>query len=85
MSMSISPEHQKLLSDIVATGQFKTEAEALSEALRLLKHAAHSANGPVLPPDQWRVRFEAHLASTPTTDTNFVDDSRESIYEGRGE
>jgi len=85
MSMSISPENQKLLSDAVATGKFKTEDEALAEALRLLKDVTPPEDGAVLPLAQWKSRFEAHLASTPATDAATVDDSRESIYEGRGE
>ena len=38
-----------------------------------------------LPRDKWHARFEAFLALLPRTDATFVDDSRESIYEGRGE
>lgn len=35
--------------------------------------------------EEWRVRFEALLAAIPATKAVDVDDSRESIYEGRGE
>ena len=85
MTMSISPENQKLLSEAVATGQFKTEDEALTEALRLLRDTTPLENGPVLLPAQLKQKLEAHLATTPTTGSTFVDDSREAIYEGRGE
>ena len=87
MSMSISPENQRLLSDAVATGQFKSEDEALAEALRLLHD--QSANGTsedvqLLPPDKWVEEFHK-WSRKPRAGNPNMDDSRESIYEGRGE
>lgn len=83
--MSISPENEKLLEEVLASGQFKTHDDALAEALRLLKGQQNSSNGVQLPIEQWREKFRAHLDSTPDTATSSVDDSRASIYEGRGE
>lgn len=39
---------------------------------------------PKLPDEEWAQAFREWAASHPRT-THFVDDSRESIYEGRGE
>jgi hypothetical protein len=39
----------------------------------------------VMTHEEWRARFEELLAAIPATDAVNVDDSRESIYEGRGE
>jgi Arc/MetJ-type ribon-helix-helix transcriptional regulator len=83
--MSMSPETQKLLDDVLASGKFKTHDEALAEALRLLKEHQDAGNGVELPFDEWREKFRAHLESTPRTTATSVNDSRESIYEGRGE
>jgi hypothetical protein len=39
----------------------------------------------MLPREQWHAKFKEMLANVPRSDATFVDDSRESIYEGRGE
>ena len=49
------------------------------------KLASPEDSSAMLPREQWQARFEAFLASIPRTNATFVDDSRESIYEGRGE
>jgi hypothetical protein len=49
------------------------------------KLSAEEPSTDVLPLDQWRARFHAFLAALPPTTATFVDDSRERIYEGRGE
>ena len=43
--MSISPENQKLLDEVLASGRFKTHDEAHEEALRLLKEQQAETNG----------------------------------------
>jgi len=83
--MSISPENQKLLDEVLASGRFKTHDEALEEALRLLKEQQAEKNGGHVPVEQWREKFKAHLDSTPESAASSLDDSRASIYEGRGE
>ena len=86
MSTNISPENEQVLKDAVSSGQFGSVEEALSEALRIFRaQTTNGAGGVMLPLDEWQDRFKEHLASTPVTQTVFVDDSRESIYEGRGE
>ena len=85
MTMSISPENQRLLTEMVTSGHFKSQEEALAEALRLLKDDTSRDNGTVLTPDQWREKFKKHLDSTPSSRAVKIDDSRESIYEGQGE
>ena len=84
--MSISPENEKLLNEAVASGQFNTQDEALAEAIRLL--GENNDNGDEtnrLASGEWRRKFEQHIAATPNTTARVVDDSLESIYEGRGE
>jgi len=85
MAMNISPENEKLLDEAVASGQYKSQDEALTEALRLLReNGNHGEARNRLASGEWRRKFERHLASTPKTAARTVDDSRESIYEGRG-
>jgi Arc/MetJ-type ribon-helix-helix transcriptional regulator len=85
MRISISDEDERILKDAVSSGQFKNAHEALAEALQLLSEKTADQNGIALAADAWRNRFKQHLTSTPATAATFVDDSRESIYEGRGE
>jgi len=84
MVMSISPETERLLNEVVASGHFESQEEALAHALRLLRDSSPDANGH-LALDRWREKFQEHLAATPNTTATVLDDSRESIYEGRGE
>ena len=85
MSFNISDKHRRILEEAVNSGQFKDKQDALSEALRLLSEKTADQNGVALAADTWRNRFKQHLANTPATAATFVDDSRESIYESRGE
>jgi len=89
MTMSITPENEKILADAVKSGRFNSQEEVLAEALRLLRDQNEEEeaepNSAMLPVEKWQRLFEVHLASTPKTKTVFVDDSRETIYEGRGE
>ena len=85
MTIDISPESERLLNEAMATGHFKSQEEALAEALRLLKDNGPTENGTELTPDKWRAKFKEHLAATPHTAATDVDDSRETIYKGRGE
>ena len=86
MSTNISPENEQVLRDAVNSGQFESVEEALSEALRIFRDQnRNGSHGAMLPSVEWQERFKEHLAATPITQTVFVDDSRESIYEGRGE
>lgn len=81
----VSTENEQILEAIVNSGRFEDKHEAITEALRLLNDKTTPENGQVLSLELWREKFRQHLATTPTTTATFVDDSRESIYEGRGE
>ena len=85
MAMSISPENERLLNDVVASGRFKNPDEAMTEALRLLKDNGTEKNTSVQSQDEWRKKLEKHLSSIPKTTAKFLDDSRDTIYKGRGE
>lgn len=85
MAIKISNSEERLLQEAVRSGLCKDTQEALSEALHLLQEKIASESGIALSETAWRKRLEQHLAHTPKTDATFVDDSRESIYEGRAE
>lgn len=74
-----------VLIEIVASGQFTSEDEAIAEALRLLRQTNGQKEAETLPADEWQTRFQKFLDSIPQTRSTSVDVSRESIYEGRGE
>jgi hypothetical protein len=66
--------------------QAKAEGKPLEDvALEALQDKLVLEEEGRLPRDKWHARFDAFLASIPHTNATFVDDSRESIYEGRGE
>lgn len=55
-------------------------------ALDILKNELHdpaTASPSDLPYEVWRERFETWLKNVPQVNVGFVDDSRETIYEGR--
>ena len=86
MAMSFSPENEKLLSDVVASGKFETRDDAIAEALHLLR--THTKNETsekcdILPPDEWLKEFDRITESRKCGNPK-MDDSRESIYGDRG-
>ncbi len=81
--LNLSLEVEVRLKDQAAAKGQKVEefiADLLTEEVR-----AGESKPPMLPVDQWNAKLAALLASTPQTNAAFVDDSRESIYAGRGE
>jgi hypothetical protein len=60
----------------------RVAAEILNDGLY---DPAMAANADNLPYEIWCERFEAWIKNVPQVNTGFVDDSRESIYQGRGE
>ncbi len=86
MATEISTENEKFLEEAVKNGRFENRQQALDEAVRLLREETEvEGNGsPLLPPDEWEREFtkwaESHKARNPN-----LDDSRETIYKGRGE
>jgi Arc/MetJ-type ribon-helix-helix transcriptional regulator len=83
----LSLENQKLIDKVVASGRFQSRQAAIDEAVRLLR-AEHQQNGwkmdDELTAEQWCARFEAWAVGHGKL-LHEADDSRESIYEGRGE
>lgn len=59
-------------------------AEAIEEKLTLLDDEAREATPRPRTPEQWVAELRAWAASHPRRDY-IADDSRESIYDGRGE
>ena len=84
MSTDMSPENESLLNQFLATGQYKNRDEALTRALDLLRDEENSRQQQQLSEDDWRNKFQQHLAFVPSTKAVEVDCSRESIYQGRG-
>jgi predicted DNA-binding protein len=83
LTLTLTPETEARLKEQAARVGKAPESvalEALEEKLSIEEPPAAT-----LPPDEWRARFNALLASLPRTEATFVDDSRESIYDGRGE
>ncbi|MDA1050476.1 MAG: hypothetical protein O3C40_08345 [Planctomycetota bacterium] len=86
MAMTVSPENQNLLNDLVASGEFRSQDEALSAAIRFLRDRTtngSTSQGDVLPPDEWIKEFDRITESRHGRNPR-LDDSRESIYGDRG-
>jgi hypothetical protein len=60
----------------------KAALEILEQELR---EPAKPENPNDLPFEEWQRRYRAMVENVPQVNVGFVDDSRESIYEGRGE
>ena len=86
MAMNVSPNNEQFLNDLVASGQFPSQDEALTAAVRLLQQQTArdgSAEGEILPPEPWRREFD-RITESRTGGNPRMDDSRESIYGDRG-
>lgn len=86
MVMTVSPENQNLLNDLVATGEFQSQDEALAAAIRFLRERATDGNysqAGILPPDEWIKEFD-RITQLRGGGNPRMDDSRESIYGDRG-
>ncbi len=86
MAMTVSPENQHLLNDLVASSEFRSQDEALSAAIRILR--GRTTNGSssridILPPDEWIKEFDRITESRHAGNPR-LDDSRENIYGDRG-
>lgn len=85
--IQVSPESQSFLDRLVASGQFKSREAAVEEAIHRLRdelQAGDESEVSSLSADEWCERFEAWSARHREL-THEADDSRESIYAGRGE
>lgn len=62
-----------------------TDPAAFALAALTEKLSSEPETQVMLPAEEWHARLNALLASAPPTAASEVDDSRESIYAGRGE
>jgi plasmid stability protein len=82
LNLDLSPDlEDRLTQRAAATGRSVDDVaiEALRDAL-----SADAAINPERDHEAWRARLQAIIDRHPAVD-HFVDDSRDSIYEGRGE
>jgi Arc/MetJ-type ribon-helix-helix transcriptional regulator len=88
MVTGLTSDNERFLEQAVAAGVFPTREDALNQAVQALREKAKAVPSQVskakLSGEEWERAFREWAASHPRT-THFVDDSRESIYEGRGE
>jgi hypothetical protein len=88
MVTGLSSENERYLEQAVSAGVFPTREAALNRAVEALREKTKAVPSKVIQPklsgEEWAQAFREWAASHPRT-THFVDDSRESIYEGRGE
>ena len=86
--IDISPETQNLIDEIVASGRFSNREEVVDLAVRLLnvdlEHDRNISKLSESSAQQWCEELEAWATNHPPLPQE-ADDSRESIYEGRGE
>ena len=83
----LSLENERFIDEIVASGRFESRSGALDEAVRLLykEIRENGRNGTdALTATEWCERFETWAAGHRQLPQE-ADDSRESIYSGRGE
>jgi len=83
LTIELKPETEAKLKEQAAQRGKDPQAFAL-EALEE-KLSAEMSGPAMLPPAAWHAKFDALLGSLPRSEATFVDDSRESIYSGRGE
>ena len=90
MTMSITPENEKLLAEAVSSGFFQSQEEALTEAIRLLRQSTAGnsdkkteGTSEPLTVEAWLKEFD-RLTESRSVSVPDVDVSRESIYGDRG-
>ena len=78
----ISSQDEQLLRDVVATGRFKSEADAINQALRLLLEQSAGVHDElsVVSQEQWLESFR-NWSRRQRNGNPDLDDSRGSIYE----
>lgn len=83
----MSLESEQFIDEVVAARRFENRHEALDEAVRLLRSEIQKDSkkpADLLTATEWCEWFEK-WASSHRSLSHEVDDSRESIYAGRGE
>lgn len=86
MVTGLSSDNERFLEQAVASGVFPSREAALNQAVQSLREKMPPSKDipSKLSGEEWVHAFREWIASLPRTN-HFVDDSRESIYEGRGE
>jgi len=82
----LSVEAEQFIDGLIAAGRFESRSDALDEAVRMLRDELPmngQGNG-VQSATEWCERFQAWAAGHRALPRE-ADDSRESIYAGRGE
>jgi hypothetical protein len=82
--LNLPPESEARLREAASESGKAPEAVAL-EALDEKFATPPEDRADQLPLERWQKRFRDALAALPRSIATFVDDSRESIYNGRGE
>lgn len=82
----LSIETERFIDELVAAGRFRNRSDVLDEAVRLLREefSLDGHESCVQTATEWCERFQAWAASHRAL-LREADDSRESIYAGRGE
>jgi hypothetical protein len=81
--LNLPPETEARLREAAVQSGKAPEVLALEALDEKLSVADDPAD--LLSLDRWQQRFREALAGIPRSAAAFVDDNRESIYEGRGE
>lgn len=83
LTLNLTPETEAWLKE-EADRTGKSPEELALEALKE-KVAYEAESAAVLPASSWLTEFHSWLAAHPASTAAVLDDSRETIYEGRGE
>lgn len=84
MATIISSQNEQLRNQVVSSGRFQNQDEALTEAVRMLyEQTLNGSSEQLFSTDEWITSFRAwsrkHRKGNP-----HMDDSRESVYDDRG-
>jgi len=82
----LSLEAKQFIDELIAAGRFQNRSAVLDEAVRLLRDEfpMNGRGDDVQSATEWCERFQAWVADHRSL-PHEADDSRESIYAGRGE
>jgi uncharacterized protein (DUF2267 family) len=85
LTLHLSPEIEARLKEQAVAAGKSLEVIALEVLAERLAASDDDRAAAKLPHDEWNKKFNEMLSGVPASDAEFVDDSRERIYEGRGE
>ena len=84
LKVNLSPETEAKIRQLAAASGQNVEAIVLEAVAEKLADADLQPPRPSLNDQEWQEKLQAFINLHPVV-THFVDDSRESIYAGRGE